>query len=73
MSFPQSVIDAALRRAGKRCECTRSVCTHHSGRCSQTYGLEAHHITQGGSDTLSRCEILCQKCHENTQSYGRRT
>ena len=73
MAFPQSVIDAALKRAGNYCECQRLLHTH-TGRCQNTRNLEAHHITAeaiGGADILSNCEILCATCHKGTQSYGR--
>jgi 5-methylcytosine-specific restriction endonuclease McrA len=72
--FPQSVKDAAYRRAGGRCQCTRWTCGH-SGRCNRSLqsGWHAHHITSqeaGGADTLANCEALCVPCHENTRSYG---
>jgi len=75
MAFPQSVIDDAWRRAGGKCECTRSSCGH-TGRCNKAltaHNWHAHHKTaveKGGSDTLSNCEALCISCHKNTQSYG---
>jgi 5-methylcytosine-specific restriction endonuclease McrA len=73
MAFPKSVTDAAYRRAGGKCECTRSSCGH-TGRCNKTLNKwHAHHITSvaaGGADTLSNCEALCVDCHENTRSYG---
>jgi hypothetical protein len=71
MAFSQEVKDAANRRAGGRCECTRQGCGH-SGRCNKELrNWHAHHVTAGGPDTLSNCEALCVPCHENTQSYGR--
>lgn len=75
MPFPQSVRQAAYRRAGGRCECRRGACGHIA-RCSRplTIGWEAHHIVSqlaGGSDTLPNCEALCLACHKNTLSYGR--
>ena len=81
MAFPESLVQQAWNRAGGKSECRRT--THgHSGRCSRTllwtnrgketsYGWEAHHITAGGSDTLSNCEILCQDGHEQTRTFGR--
>ena len=80
MAFSDSTISQAWTRAGGSCECTRA--SHgHWGRCGRTLswnfrgselqgGWEAHHITAGGSDSLSNCEILCQDCHKKTQSYG---
>jgi len=82
MAFDQSIIGAAWRRAGGRCECMLKVCGH-SGRCNklldpknEKVGMKwhAHHIVSqdaGGDDTLSNCKILCVDCHENTHSYGR--
>lgn len=82
MAFPQEVIDAAWRRAGGKCECTRQ-CPKHSGyRCNrildpsnQKPGMQwhAHHTVSqdaGGPDTIENCEILCIECHKNTESYG---
>ena len=80
MSFSDSVVEQAWERAEGRCECRRS--THnHVGRCNKglwkgsqgletEHGWEAHHITAGGADTLSNCEILCQDCHKKTRTYG---
>jgi 5-methylcytosine-specific restriction endonuclease McrA len=82
MSFPQDVINAAWKRAGGRCECKRQCPEHLGRRCNKELDPKnnvsgkkwhAHHIVSqeaGGSDTLENCEILCIKCHENTQSYG---
>ena len=74
MAFSQNVKDEAYRRAGGRCECTRTVCGH-PGRClaSLAGGWHVHHIhaeSRGGPDTLSNCEALCVSCHRNTGSYG---
>lgn len=61
-------------RAGGRCECTMSVCTHHTGRCP--HGLhgsswEAHHRSRGGGDHLGNLIAMCATCHKNTRTYGR--
>jgi len=80
MAFSEDVVRQAWNRANGHCECMRSSCGH-SGRCNKALvweqrgketpnGWEAHHISAGGSDTLSNCEILCQSCHKNTPSYG---
>lgn len=80
MAFSDEVIRPAWTRSGGKCECARS--THwHFGSCYRVldresrgketeYGWEAHHINSNGDDTLSNCEILCQNCHKQTQSYG---
>ena len=74
MAFSQQVKDDAWRRAGGKCECTRSTCRHHTGRCNAALNKwHAHHkVSQnaGGADTLNNCEALCVQCHENTRSYG---
>jgi hypothetical protein len=80
MAFSESVKDQAFARSGGRCECHRQhlglTAPHHGGRCPRTltrYGgqWEAHHITAGGPDTLSNCEVLCLTCHQLTGTYGR--
>ena len=71
MALPQTVKDAAIKRAGGKCECRRSTCSH-SGRCTKS-GVEYNHKKSqrtGGSDTLANCEVLCVQCHKNTKSYG---
>jgi hypothetical protein len=80
MAFSDRVVLEAWKRANGRCECERT--THaHLGRCFRQLswnsrgkdtndGWEAHHVTAGGPDTLSNCEILCQDCHKKTGTYG---
>jgi 5-methylcytosine-specific restriction endonuclease McrA len=76
MAFSDEVANAAWRRAGGKCECTRLNCGH-SGRCNAALtanNWHAHHRTAvvvGGADTLSNCEALCIPCHRKTASYGR--
>lgn len=78
--FPEAIIQEAWDRSGDRCECERKTCGH-AGRCPQKllrgsrgaeteYGWEAHHINSEGPNTLSNCQILCQECHKNTETYG---
>lgn len=83
MPFSEDVKLQAWKRAGGRCECKRVSCGH-SGRCNkqlvysnhsegQRGAWEAHHViseSNGGSDTLSNCQVLCLDCHKNTKSYG---
>ena len=84
-TFPDDVVEAAWKRSGSRCECTREHSWHKGRRCPQTLkkehrgddtkstGWETHHKTSqasGGSDTLSNCEILCMRCHKATRTYG---
>ncbi len=82
MAFSDTVKDDAFKRSGGRCECHRqhpgrTDAPHHGGRGPRTFGRhgawEAHHITAesaGGPDTLSNCEVLCEKCHQLTATYG---
>lgn len=76
MAFSLETRQAALKRAGYRCECNRLLCSHY-GRCTTLLApgrWHAHHktaVSVGGSDALSNCEALCIPCHENTLSYGR--
>jgi len=82
MSFPLSVVQAAWNRAGGKCECRRRSHNHYYVRCNKqlVWGnrgkdgqrgcWEAHHISAGGPDILSNCEILCCDCHKATRTYG---
>lgn len=84
MPFSEEVKRKAWERAGGRCECKRVSCGHPY-RCNKQLiytnhnegergAWEAHHIVaeiNGGSNTLSNCEVLCLDCHKNTKSYGR--
>ena len=69
----QTTRDDLRMRAGGRCECTMSGCTHHTGRCSSILRgpWEAHRLRAGGAYVLSNLKALCQTCHRNTPSYGR--
>lgn len=76
MPFSKEVTDAAWRRAGGKCECTRDCRLHKGRRCSAPLTAQkwhAHHVlseSAGGASTLANCEALCIPCHENTRSYG---
>lgn len=39
-------------------------------RCKRIWGLEVHHKKVNGGNKLDNAQVLCQKCHENTSSYG---
>ncbi|HAR95805.1 MAG TPA: hypothetical protein DCR97_07575 [Deltaproteobacteria bacterium] len=73
MAVSQETRKALYDRAGGQCECTMTVCSHHSGRCPHKLnpGWEAHHRTAGGPDTLSNLIAMCVTCHKNTRTYGR--
>jgi 5-methylcytosine-specific restriction endonuclease McrA len=70
MAFPQSVVDQAWVDANGHCERCGLELLKGSRGSESKYGWEAHHKTAGGPDTLSNCEILCQRCHKKTRSYG---
>jgi len=40
------------------------------GRCGSTENLEVHHKRRDGGNDIGNAEVLCQKCHENTGTYG---
>ncbi len=68
MAFSEATKEAALAKAGYRCECARS--SHaHTGRCASSVTKstsECHHktaVASGGDDTVSNCEVLCKPCH----------
>ena len=75
MAFSEDTKKDAWRRVGGKCECTRTTCGHHTGRCNARLDKwHAHHktaVSSGGSDVLSNCEALCVPCHQNTGTYGR--
>jgi 5-methylcytosine-specific restriction endonuclease McrA len=77
MAFSEEVKQAALRRAGYQCECTRIACNvHREYRCPTRLvdgRWHAHHKladSKGGKDTLDNCQALCIPCHKETPSYG---
>jgi 5-methylcytosine-specific restriction endonuclease McrA len=39
-------------------------------RCTVTSNLEVHHKRRNGGNGLENAEVLCQKCHANTSTYG---
>jgi 5-methylcytosine-specific restriction endonuclease McrA len=39
-------------------------------RCTKTTNLEVHHISRTGGNSISNAQVLCQKCHAATTSYG---
>jgi len=82
MIFSVETKDAAYKRSGGRCECTRqhayiNNAPHHVGRCPNRFppngNWEARHTlasASGGDDSLSNCEVLCPKCYQLAQHYG---
>lgn len=39
-------------------------------RCTRTSNLEVHHKQRNGGNSLNNAEVLCEKCHEATSTYG---
>lgn len=39
-------------------------------RCSRKNNLEVHHKRRAGGNGLANAEVLCQKCHAATSTYG---
>jgi 5-methylcytosine-specific restriction endonuclease McrA len=39
-------------------------------RCTRTRNLEVHHKRRDGGNDLSNAEVLCEKCHIATSTYG---
>jgi len=39
-------------------------------RCGSTENLEVHHKRRDCGNDIGNAEVLCQKCHENTSTYG---
>jgi hypothetical protein len=64
--------DDVYNRAGGKCECRMTSCSHHTGRCNAMLRgeWEIHRITAGGPYNLSNVLAMCQTCHRNTPSYG---
>jgi len=83
VAFSETTKQQAFLRAGGRCECVRTTCRHHTGRCNRVLDpnnralrqtWEAHHrmaVAAGGMDIASNCEILCTQCHQNTRTFGK--
>ena len=39
-------------------------------RCNRTRELEVHHRRRDAGNDAANAEVLCQKCHEATSTYG---
>lgn len=52
-------------------QCNKQLVYENRGKTGQRGCWEAHHVTAGGPDTASNCEILCCECHAGTGTYGR--
>jgi len=39
-------------------------------RRNSTKDLAVHHKRRDGGNDIGNAEVLCQKCHENTSTYG---
>lgn len=41
-------------------------------QCGATENLEAHHLKPSGGMVMENLQTLCRKCHQQTESYGRK-
>jgi hypothetical protein len=76
MTFPESVVEQAWRRAGGRCECRQGrLHSHLQTRCDEHLirenrgrsgggGWEACRISTLHGYTVTNCQILCWHCHQ---------
>ncbi len=76
MPFSDEVLESAWRRAGGRCECTRTSCGHpeRCGGLLHAAQWNAHHILEeeiGGASTVANCEALCFLCYGKARRHGR--
>lgn len=39
-------------------------------RCTVKSSLEEHHVRRDGGNGSNNAEVLCQKCHKATSTYG---
>ncbi len=70
--FPDEVVKLAFIIADEKCEnCGQELRKENRGN-EDSYGWEAHHINPDDPGTLENCRILCQDCHKDTMSYGRK-
>lgn len=72
MAFTEETKRRAFERAGKRCElCGKQLVFANRGYNGGRGAWEAHHKiphSQGGSDIISNCMILCYDCHQRPQN-----
>lgn len=40
------------------------------GRCTRTTNLEVHHKRRDAGNGLDNAQVLCQKCHAATETFG---
>ena len=43
----------------------------HMSRCTSKTELEVHHKRRDGGNGFDNAELLCQDCHEATETYGK--
>ena len=39
-------------------------------RCNETKQLEVHHKHRDQGNSIDNAQVLCQHCHEKTETYG---
>jgi hypothetical protein len=72
MTISPVTIQKLHQRAGGKCECTMTECSHHAGRCRAQLGGDwqnwhAHHRSRSGPDNLENLIAMCQDCYRNTE------
>lgn len=72
MPFSEETISTAATRAGARCECTMSRCSH-GVRCGRSIKnlapVRTRHrtpVAAGGKEDLANCEVICGTCYANS-------
>jgi hypothetical protein len=68
MTISPVTINRLRLRAGGKCECTMTECSHHVGRCNAQLGEDwhAHPRSRSGADNLGNLVAMCQTCHQTT-------
>ncbi len=71
MGFSEDTKRRAFERANGRCEiCGKQLVFGNRGRNGGRGSWEAHHKrprSEGGSDTIKNCMVLCYQCHQQPQ------
>jgi len=73
MAFSKETTKQAWNRAGGKCENCGTLLAWGSRGAEGIMGWETHHrhsVATGGGDGLGNCQILCQRCHKKTHTYG---
>ena len=70
--FTEETVKEAWRRAEGRCElCNKQLVYKNRDKDFEDTAWNAHHkitVADGGSASLSNCQILCLDCHKEVHS-----